>query len=473
MIAQKAAHGNPFVEGNGDSRMQDRATLMTEGSVWRHIVRFALPIFWGNLFQQLYNVVDSLVVGNFLGGDALAAVGSSSSLIFLLVGLFSGIFTGASVVISRYYGARDDATVRTAVHTSVAFGLAAGVVVTIVGVLLTPRMLVWMGTPESVLPNSILYFRIYFSGIIFVILYNTAAGIFQAVGDSRHPLYYLVVSSVVNVVLDLLFVAGLGMGVDGAALATVISQAASAALGFHRLCRVTGPYRLWPRKVRFNGPMLSRLLTLGIPAGLQNSIIAIANVVVQSSINLYGAMAMAGCGSYSKIEGFAFLPISSFALALSTFISQNLGAGEYVRARRGARFGIVCCMLMAEAVGVVIYLLAPNLISLFNGEAPVIAYGTLQARTVTLFYFLLAFSHSVAGILRGAGRAVVPMLVMLVCWCVIRVSYIMLIARASGDIQMVFWAYPLTWSLSSAAFLLYYLRADWQHSLDRRAAPPA
>ena len=158
---------------------------------------------------------------------------------------------------------------------------------------------------------------------------------------------------------------------------------------------------------------------------------------------------MAGCGSYSKIEGFAFLPISSFALALSTFISQNLGAGEYVRARRGARFGIVCCMLMAEAVGVVIYLLAPNLISLFNGEAPVIAYGTLQARTVTLFYFLLAFSHSVAGILRGAGRAVVPMLVMLVCWCVIRVSYIMLIARASGDIQMVFWAYPLTWSLFS------------------------
>ena len=437
--------------------MQERATLMTEGSVWRHIVGFALPVFWGNLFQQLYNVVDSLVVGNFLGSDALAAVGSSSHLIFLMVGLFSGIFTGASVVISRYYGARDDATVRTAVHTSVAFGLAAGVVVTIVGVLLTPRMLVWMGTPESVLPNSILYFRIYFSGIIFVILYNTAAGIFQAVGDSRHPLYYLVVSSVVNVVLDLLFVAGLGMGVDGAALATVISQAASAALGFHRLCRVTGPYRLWPRKVRFNGPMLRQLLTLGIPAGLQNSIIAIANVVVQSSINLYGAMAMAGCGSYSKIEGFAFLPISSFALA----------------ARRGARFGIVCCMLMAEAVGVVIYLLAPNLISLFNGEAPVIAYGTLQARTVTLFYFLLAFSHSVAGILRGAGRAVVPMLVMLVCWCVIRVSYIMLIARASGDIQMVFWAYPLTWSLSSAAFLLYYLRADWQHSLDRRAAPPA
>ena len=448
--------------------MQERATLMTEGSVWRHIVGFALPVFWGNLFQQLYNVVDSLVVGNFLGSDALAAVGSSSHLIFLLVGLFSGIFTGASVVISRYYGARDDANVRLAVHTTVAFGLAAGVVITIAGVLLTPHLLIWMGTPESVLPNSILYFRIYFGGVIFVILYNTAAGIFQAVGDSRHPLYYLIVSSVVNVVLDLLFVAGFGMGVDGAALATVISQAVSAVLGFWRLCRTTGTYRVWLGKVRFHGRTLPQLLTLGIPSGLQNSIIAIANVVVQSSINLYGAMAMAGCGSYSKIEGFGFLPINSFALALATFIGQNLGAKQYDRARRGARFGILCCLLMAEVVGVGINLLAPWLISLFNSDPQVIAFGALQARTVTLFYFLLAFSHSVAGVMRGAGRAIVPMLVMLVCWCVIRVSYIMLVARASGDIQMVFWAYPLTWALSSVAFLIYFVRGDWPHYLERK-----
>ena len=341
-------------------------------------------------------------------------------------------------------------------------------ITTIAGVLLTPRLLIWMGTPESVLPNSILYFRIYFGGVIFVILYNTAAGIFQAVGDSRHPLYYLIVSSVVNVVLDLLFVAGFGMGVDGAALATVISQAASAALGFWRLCHTTGPYRIWFRKVRFHGRTLRQLLTLGIPSGVQNSIIAIANVVVQSSINLYGPMAMAGCGSYSKIEGFGFLPINSFALALATFIGQNLGAKQYDRARRGARFGILCSLMMAEVVGVGINLLAPWLISLFNGDPQVIAFGTLQARTVTLFYFLLAFSHSVAGVMRGAGRAIVPMLVMLVCWCVIRVSYIMLVARASGNIQMVFWAYPITWALSSAAFLIYFLRGDWLHYLERK-----
>ncbi len=450
--------------------MHERATLMTEGSVWRHIVRFAMPVFWGNLFQQLYNVVDSLVVGNFLGSDALAAVGSSGSLIFLLVGLFSGIFTGASVVISRYFGAHDEGNMRVAIHTTVAFGLAAGVVLSVSGVFLTPAILRWMGTPESVLPNSIVYFRIYFSGVIFVVLYNTATGIFQAVGDSRHPLYYLIVSSSLNVVLDLLFVAGLGMGVDGAALATVLSQAASAVLGLRRLMNTTGAYRVWPRKVRFNLPMLRQVLTMGIPSGIQNSIIAIANVVVQSSINLYGAMAVAGCGAYSKIEGFGFLPISSFALALATFIGQNLGAKEYERARRGARFGVLASLLLSELIGGAIYLLAPALISLFNGDPQVVAYGALQARTVTLFYFLLAFSHCIAGVMRGAGRAVVPMVVMLVCWCVIRVAYITLVARDSGNIQMIFWAYPMTWTLSSIAFLIYYLKADWPHYLDQKPA---
>lgn len=449
--------------------MKEQATRMTEGSVWRHIVRFALPVFWGNLFQQLYNVVDSLVVGNFLGSDALAAVGSSGSLIFLFVGLFSGIFTGASVVISRYYGARDDASLSKAVHTTVAFGLTAGVIITIAGTILSPQMLRWLGTPENVMPNSLAYFRTYFYGAIFVVLYNTANGIFQAVGDSRHPLYFLIISSLTNVVLDLLFVAGFGMGVEGAALATVISQAVSAILGMRRLMHATGPYRVYPRKVRFDLGKLKQVLTMGIPSGVQNSIIAIANLVVQSSINVYGSMAMAGCGSYSKIEGFAFLPINSFALALSTFIGQNLGAREFDRAKRGARFGVVTCLLLSEGVGVLVNLLAPQLIGLFNTDPNVVAYGVQQARIITLFYCLLAFSHAVAGVMRGAGRAIVPMLVMMVCWCVIRVSYITLIARASGDIRMVFWAYPITWSLSTIAFAIYYTRADWPHYLERKA----
>ena len=450
--------------------MNERSTLMTEGSVGKHILRFAIPIFWGNLFQQLYNVVDSLVVGNLLGSDALAAVGSSGSIIFLLVGLFNGIFTGASVVISRYYGARAEENMRLAVHTSVGFGLLAGLIITVVGMGLSPHLLRWMDTPETVLPNSLKYFRTYFAGAIFMVLYNTAAGIFQALGDSRHPLYYLIVSSMTNVVLDILFIAAFGMGVEGAALATVISQALSTVLAFRKLIHSTGPTRVWPRKVCLHPRLLRELLVMGIPAGVQNSIISLANIVVQSSINLYGAAAMAGCGAYTKIEGFAFLPVTSCSIAVSTFVGQNLGAREYARARRGSLMAIMAAMIMAECTGVLFNLFSPNLIALFSSDPAVVANGVLQARTTTLFYFLMAFSHSVAGTLRGAGRAIVPMLVMMICWCFIRVSYIMLIARASDNLRMIFWAYPLTWSLSSIAFLIYYLKADWPHYLDKKAA---
>lgn len=442
---------------------------MTEGSVWRHIVRFAIPLFWGNLFQQMYNLVDSLIVGNFLGSDALAAVSSSGSIVFLLVGLFNGVFTGASVVIARYFGARDEKRMSIAVHTTVAFGLAAGAIITVIGSLLVPQLLQWMGTPESVMPNSIRYFRTYFYGVIFIVLYNTANGIFQAVGDSRHPLYYLIISSILNVVLDLLFVGPFKMGVEGAALATVISQAASAALGFRRLMHVAAPYRVYPKKVRFHLPTLRQLLSMGLPAGLQNSIISIANVFVQASINLFGAMAMAGCGAYSRIEGFAFLPVNCFGLALATFIGQNLGAKEYVRARQGARFGVVSSMVLSECMGVLIYVFSPFLIALFNSDPQVVYYGVLQARTGSLFYCLMACTHGFAAVLRGAGRSIVPMLVMMVCWCFIRVSYILLIARASGNIQMVFWAYPITWSLSTICLFVYYLRADWPHYLEKRS----
>lgn len=326
---------------------RDSATRMTEGAPWRHILKFAVPVFLGQMFQQLYNVVDSLVVGNFLDANALAAVSSSSSLIFLMIGLFIGLFTGASVVIARYFGAGDNGRLERAVHTTVAFGAAAGVVMSLIGVTLSPVLLRWMGTPANVLPKSTLYFRIYFAGSVFSILYNTATGIHQAVGDAKYPLFLLIVSSLTNIVLDLLFVAVLHMDVDGAAFATILSQALSASLALRHLMKVRGPYRVRLRRVRFDGEMLRQILQMGIPSGVQNSIIAIANVIVQSSINVFGEMAMAGCGSYSKLEGFAFLPVTSFALALSTFVSQNLGAGKVKRARQGARFGIISSMLIA------------------------------------------------------------------------------------------------------------------------------
>ena len=441
-------------------------TLMTAGSVGGQIIRFAMPVFWGNLFQQLYNLVDALVVGNFLGSEALAAVGTSGNIIFLLVGLLGGIFTGAGVDISNAYGAGDEQAMRTAVHTTVAFGLIAGVLLSVAGVLISPPLLRWVGTPEMVFPQALLYFRIYFAGALFVALYNTAMGIFQAVGDSRHPLYYLIVSSVINVVLDLLFVAVFHMGVDGAALATVISQAVSAALGFRRLMHTDGPHRLFPRQIRLHGPTLRRVLSMGLPSGLQNSIISIGNIFVQSGINRYGAMAMAGSGAYWKLEGFGFLPVSAFALALTTFTGQNLGAKKYARARQGARFGLAVCMAMSEVIGVLTYWLSPYLISLFNGDPEVIRYGAAHARTIAFFYFLLAFSHGMAGILRGAGKSVVPMLVMSLCWCAVRVVYIPLIAARFSDVRMVYIVYPITWTLSSVAFLIYYFKADWIHGLE-------
>lgn len=446
------------------------STLLTKGTIWRKIIAFAIPIFLGNLFQQLYNTADSLIVGNFIGSEALAAVSSSGNLIFLMVGFFNGIAMGAGVVIARYYGARKAEEVEKAVHTLVAFGLVAGVALTAAGMLATPYILQWMGTPESVLPNSILYFRIYFAGSLGFVMYNIFVGILQSVGDSKHPLMYLIVSSVTNVVLDLLFIAVWKMGVGAAAGATIISQFLSAFLCFGRLVRSKEEYRIQVKKICFHGNMMKQIITNGVPAGIQNSIIALANVVVQSNINAFGASAVAGCGAYSKIEGFGFLPINCFAMSLTTFISQNLGAKQYDRAKKGARFGIICSISMAEVVGIIIYILIPWLVSAFDSNPDVVRYGTTQARTVTLFYFLLALSHCFAAIFRGSGKSTVPMIVMLVCWCIIRITYITIAVQIVPVIRTVFWAYPLTWSLSSVIFLIYFFKADWIHNFDRQEA---
>ena len=340
----------------------EKTTLMTEGSIGRKIIAFALPLFLGNLFQQLYNTADSLIVGNFLGSNALAAVSSSGNLIFLMVGFFHGIAAGAGVVIARYYGARELKSVKKAVHTTIAFGLAAGIFLTIAGVLLTSHILIWMGTPADVLPESTVYFRIYFMGSLSFVMYNVFVGILQSVGDSRHPLVYLIVSSVINILLDLLFVGVLGFGVGAAAFATILSQFISAFLCLFRLIfKSPEDYQVSLRLIRFDLPMLRQIIANGLPAGFQNSIIALANVVVQSNINKFGKMAVAGCGAYSKIEGFGFLPITCFSLALTTFISQNLGAKQYERAKKGARFGILCSITMAEVVGIFIYFTIPGL----------------------------------------------------------------------------------------------------------------
>ena len=446
-------------------KMAHTTEPMTQGPIWKRITYFALPIFLGNLFKQMYNTADSLIVGNFLGKNALAAVSSTGSLIFMLIGFLSGIAIGAGVVISRYFGGNKLEEMSKAVHTTVAFGLVAGVVMTAVGVGLSPQILRWMDTPENVMYNSQLYLSIYLMGSLGSVMYNVCVGIMQAVGDSRHPLYYLIVSSVVNVVLDLFFIAVLGMGVDGAAWATIIAQYVSAIMCLWRLLRVKDNYRVELRKIRFHWDMLKRVVRFGLPSGVQNSIIAIANVVVQSNINHFGDAAMAGVGAYSKIEGFGFLPITSFTMAMTTFVGQNLGAGQIERTKRGARFGTITSVILAELIGVAVFIFAPQLIAAFDTSPDVIAYGVDKARTSVLFYCLLAFSHAMASILRGAGKAVVPMFVMMICWCIIRVSFLAIAVPLTGSIQMVYWVYPLTWFLSSVTFLWYYRRMDWNRNL--------
>lgn len=436
------------------------ATLMTKGPIAKQMIAFAIPVFLGQLFQQLYNTVDTLIVGNVLGDHALAAVASSGNLILLLVGFFNGVSMGASVVISQCFGAGQHNKLSRTVHTTVAAGILISIVLAILGRWLSPLILVWMDTPAEVLSLSNEYFEIYFTGIAGLILYNMLSGILRAVGDSRHPLYYLIASSVLNVILDFYFISGLHWGVAGAAIATVIAQAFSALLAFWTLFRVEGSHRIELKKIRFYGEELKTIIRYGIPTGVQNSIISFANVIVQSNINQFGAMAMAGCGAYSKLEGFAFLPIMSFNLAISTFVGQNLGAKEIERAQKGARFGVWCCVIMAEVIGIIFFIFAPQLIALFDRNPDVIAYGVGRARNNALFYFLLAYSHAISSVCRGGGKPAVPMYVMIIFWCIIRVSFLYITAPLH-QIQFVYWVYPLTWSLSSIFFAWYDHKKKW------------
>ena len=445
-----------------------KSTSLTEGSIPKKIIGFAIPLFLGNLFQQMYNMADSLIVGNFLGDEALASVTSTGSLIFLLVGFFNGTAMGAGVVIGRYFGAKDYEKLKRAVHTDVAFGLIAGTLMTIIGVLFTPIILQWMGTPADVFPNSVAYLRVYFCGSLASIMYNICMGILHAIGDSKHPLYYLIFSSCVNITLDLIFCGVFRLGVQYAALATIISQFLSVVLCMSRLTRVKDVYQIHLKEVRIDPEMIKQIITIGLPSGVQNSIISLANIVVQSNINAFGTAAMAGCGSYSKLEGFGFLPITCFTMALTTFVSQNLGAKEYDRVKKGTAFGIGCTLFLAETMGVLIFTLAPHVIGIFGGGPETIAYGVLQAKTVTLFYFLLAFSHASAAIMRGAGKSTVPMYVMLISWCAIRITYITIVGTLFDNIQMIFMAYPITWSISSAIFLIYLLKGNWMYNFERQ-----
>ena len=442
---------------------KQRTQALTSGSIPGSILRFALPLFLGQTLQQFYNMADAWVIGNFAENSAFAAVSSGGNLTFLIIGFFSGIGVGGGVVISRYFGARDKTSTQRAIHADFLFGLIASMVATVAGLTLVPWLLTLMNTPADVLPYSLQYFRVYFGGVTTIILYNICMSIMQAQGDSVRPLYYLFISSVANVILDLLFVAVFHWGVTGAAIATVIAQGLSVVLCLVRMCREPEEHlRLDFRKLYWDKEMIRRIIRQGLPTGVQNAVISLGNVVIQSNINSFGASAMSGQGAYSKIEGFAFLSVTSMSMTLPTFVSQNLGAGNVPRAKKGALFGTLTTMVAAEITGVLMYIFIPQLLRLFISDPEAIAYGIIHARVDTLFYCLLALAHCAAGVLRGCGKSTVPMIVMLSCWCVLRSIYVTVILRFIHEFRMISWAYPITWGVSCILFVFYLYRLNWE-----------
>ncbi len=443
---------------------------LTEGSIPKGIIAFALPVFLGQLLQQLYNMVDAWVIGNFADANAFAAVSSTGTVVFLIIGFFMGISMGGSVVISRYFGAKDDENLQHSIHSTFLLGIIASVISTVLGTMLTPLLLKWLGTPEVVLPHAKAYLGIYFAGVSTVILYNICVSIMRAVGDSVHPLYYLIFSSIVNIFLDLLLVASpfFRLGVAGAAIATIISQGLSVVLCLRRLFAIKDNTGLDLRKIHFYPYLMKDILHQGLPAGVQNAVITVGNLVVQRNINSFGPFAMAGHGAYTKIEGMIFLPIMSISMTMPTFISQNLGARKYSRAKKGAAFGIAAGMASAELTGFLLYTFVDKLLTIFISDPEALKYGIIQSYTVSFFFFLLAFSHCAAGVLRGCGKSVIPMIGMLTFWCGLRITYVTFALRIIPQFRTISWAYPLTWCCTTIMFLIYLLKTDWTHAFEKK-----
>ena len=446
--------------------MATQTRLMTAGSIRKHLIFFAFPIFLGGLLQQLYHTTDAVVVGNFVSAQALAAVSSVGSLTMLIVGLFQGVFVGSGVVISSAFGQGDYDSVTKAVHTTVALGIISSVLLTIIGYTFTPAILLWMKTPPEVFTDAQTYIQIFFLGVSSLVLYNTASGILQAVGDSKNPLYFLIISTILNIVLDLVFVISFGMGIEGTAYATIIAQSVSAILAFRLLIRTKEVIQVRIKEIRIYRGYLGKTLRLGVPSGIQNSVTSFANVIVQSSINLFGPAAMAAHGSYNRIQGFAFIPITAFALALTTFTGQNLGAGKQDRVRKAARFGIFFAMALAQLVGFALMIIGGQVMTIFTRDSEIIRLGVQKGLIAGWFFWALALSHTMTGIFRGAGKSIVPMTVMLSIWCVLRIMFIKVGLALFFDIRIVFWAHPLTWTISSIIFIIYYFTADWMKRSD-------
>lgn len=430
---------------------------MTQGSITKHLINFSLPLLLGNLFQQLYNMVDTWVVGNYVSNEAFSAVGTVGPVINTLIGFFLGLSSGAGVVISQYYGAGREEKVRQAVHTALMLTLVLGVVFTAAGIAMTPLMLQLMKTPAEVAPEQAEYLRIYFAGVMGLLLYNMGSGILRAVGDSRRPFYFLVVSAVLNTVLDLLFVIKFHMGVEGVAYATIIAQAVSALLTLWVLMRAEGGIRLELRALRLTWSVLRQIVAVGIPAALQMAITAFSNVFVQSYINYFGPDCMSGWTAYTKVDQLVILPVQSISMANTTFVGQNLGVGDTPRAKKGVRISLWLSVAVTAVLLIPVLLFAPDLTAFFNSKAEVVSYGALLLRLLSPFYFFFCINQIYAGALRGAGNSQMPMWIMLGSFVVFRQIYLYIMSNyISNEIIPIALSYPAGWFVCSVATLLYY-----------------
>ena len=437
---------------------------MTQGTIWKHLLAFALPLMIGNLFQQLYNTVDSIVVGQFVSKQALAAVGSTTSIINMLVGFFSGVSVGAGVVISQRFGAKDPEGVHKAVHTTVSLTLIIGLIGTVVGVFLAPIMLTLMKTPQDVFVEAKAYLQIYFGGISGLMLYNMGSGILRAVGDSRRPLYFLVFSSCVNIVLDLVFVLIFQMGVKGVALATIIAQFSSAALIYFTLYRTHDVHRFQPSKLKIYPEMLKNIIRVGLPSGLQQALTSFSNVFVQSYINSFGTNCVAGWSCYHRIDQFILLPMQSISMASTTFVGQNMGNRNLERAEKGIRTAVILSMVVTGTLITLVCIFCVPLIKIFNADPAVLEYGKTFIRMISPFYLIICFNQIYAGALRGAGDAKTPMIIMLFSFVLFRQMYLAIGTQfpALNNPWFVGLGYPAGWAMCSTLQLLYYYKSKWR-----------
>ena len=441
--------------------LRNESGLMTDGGIFKKILLFSIPLLLGNFLQLMYNTIDSFVVGNYVGSVALAAVGSSTPIINFMIAFFQGLATGAGVVVSKYYGARNLDKIEKSVHTFIVFSFLFGMFLTVLGYYISPYLLDWMDTPLDSFDGANTYLKIYFLGNVFVTLYNAGTGILQSVGNARTPLIILIISSIVNVFLDLFFVKTLQMGVAGAALATIICQCFSMVFVLFILCKNKTEYQIHFNKLKIDSKTLKEIVHIGIPAGLQGMVVSVSNVVVMYYINGFGSATVAGFSSANKFDNFLGLPVNSFALAITTFISQNLGAKKYDRVKKGVRITLAMGLVIVIVLGLIVFLFAKECIGLFASDEDVIEAGAKCIRVMCPFYFALCFHQIYSGVLRASGRSVVPMLTSIISFVVIRQIFLAIVLKQIHTIEIVGYSYSFTWILAAIFTACYYHFSGW------------